>query len=213
MLFSKYCFLPTTVGSGLDHVAQTITANITALLVEDPDCGPDNIINCGSSLLNWFCRLNWIGPFQLDLACPYINTKTLVCLKSPLMLFNWRLHCSIVSGIIFLLNSYSVNSIQRVLRLSPGMVRYVGMSSSHSLLHYYVYTCLVQILLAILYVYVRCLSYILGSLYPSKRGHIPDFFSSHLAGSVPSVSSSSTALLGSHSASRELDITGKESCE
>lgn len=101
-------------------MAQTITANITGLLIEDPDCGPDNVINCGSSLLNWFCRLNWIGPFQSDLACPYITTRTLVCLfKIPLLLDYIVFHNC-------LLNSFSVNSIQRVLKLSPGMVRYVG---------------------------------------------------------------------------------------
>ena len=72
----------TTVWICSDHVTQTVTANITSLLEEDPINHRGNILNCGSSLLNIFCQFNWIGPHLTDLSCSYPNIEpnSLVCI-------------------------------------------------------------------------------------------------------------------------------------
>ena len=61
---------------GLDHLNQTLTIHVASLLEEDPVNYPVHVMACGSSLLNWFCRFNWIGPYQDDLACPYASFGT-----------------------------------------------------------------------------------------------------------------------------------------
>ena len=62
----------------LDHVTRILRSNLASQLEEDPTEGPGMVIDCGSNLLNWFCKLNWIGPLQPALQFPFPEVETLV---------------------------------------------------------------------------------------------------------------------------------------
>lgn len=75
------CVLLTWLAVDLNHMSRTISSNLSSLLdsKQNESDIKQKIALCGLTLLDWFCEINWIGPFQNDLHCPFLNDpKTLV---------------------------------------------------------------------------------------------------------------------------------------